>query len=69
MNNKENYNIIDTLYYAEDMISKSDKYGITPEVVVYSLKHMKENPGLTIEEALLMAYNEWYNNIVHTEKK
>jgi len=29
------------------------------EVVTWALKYMKENPSLTIDEAITMAYFEW----------
>lgn len=33
--------------------------GLEVEVVVFALKAMKENPSLTIEEAILVGYDEW----------
>ena len=33
--------------------------GLEVEVVVFALKAMKENPSLTIEEAILIGYDEW----------
>jgi len=33
--------------------------GLEVEVVVFALKAMKENPSLTIEEAILIGYEEW----------
>ena len=29
------------------------------EVVTCALKHMKENPNLTVDEAITMGYSEW----------
>jgi len=29
------------------------------EVVTWALKYMKENPNLTIDEAITMGYSEW----------
>jgi hypothetical protein len=33
--------------------------GLETEVVVWALKYMKENPKLTISEAIFLGYCEW----------
>lgn len=33
--------------------------GLEVEVVVFALKVMKENPSLSIEEAIFAGYEEW----------
>ena len=33
--------------------------GLEVEVVVFALKAMKENPSLSIEEAINIGYEEW----------
>lgn len=37
----------------------SKERGLESEVFLWSLKAMKENPNLTIEEALISGVNEW----------
>jgi len=45
--------------FADILLEAADEYGLTAEVVVFALKTMKENPALSIEEALLAGYSEW----------
>lgn len=33
--------------------------GLEVEVVLFALRAIKENPSLTIEEAILAGYDEW----------
>lgn len=40
-------------------IRDAEIYGLTSEVVLFSLKYMKEHPESTIEEALSYGYYEW----------
>ena len=42
-----------------DYISRSDNYGLTPEVVLFALYHMKENPQTSIEDAISYGFHEW----------
>lgn len=44
---------------AERALSKASEYGLEIEVFVFALKYMKENPSLTIEEAIAAGYEEW----------
>lgn len=43
----------------EALLSEADEYGLTGEVVAFSLKEMKENPSLSVSEAIIIGYNEW----------
>jgi len=45
--------------FADILLEAADEYGLTAEVVVFALKTMKENPALSIEEALLAGYSDW----------
>jgi hypothetical protein len=40
-------------------IRDAETYGLTSEVVLFSLKYMKEHPESSIEEALSYGYYEW----------
>lgn len=51
--------ILDVLSYAKEIAEDSSNQDLLPEVIVWSLKHMKENPFLSIEEALEAGYREW----------
>lgn len=51
--------IIDVLSYAKQIADDSSNHNLLPEVIVWSLKHMKENPFLSVEEALEAGYDEW----------
>lgn len=43
----------------QQLIELSDEYGLTTEVVYSALQYMKEDPTLSIEEAITHGYNEW----------
>ena len=43
----------------KDVLKNASEHGMEVEVVMYALKYMKENPLLTIEEAITLGYNEW----------
>ena len=42
-----------------EYIYHSNKYGLTPEVVLFALSYMKNNPQSSIEDAITYRYNEW----------
>lgn len=42
-----------------EYIYHSNKYGLTPEVVLFALSYMKNNPQSSIEDAITYGYNEW----------
>lgn len=44
---------------AKNAIKNASEYGLEAEVIVYALKHMKENPNLSIIEAIMAGYEEW----------
>ena len=51
--NVPNFTVIDQL------LQSSRKQGLLVEVVTWSLKEMKNNPRLSIEEALNIGFFEW----------
>jgi hypothetical protein len=40
-------------------IRDAEKYGLVPEVVLFALKYMKQNPDSSIEDAMNHGYWEW----------
>ena len=40
-------------------LTEAEEYGLQVEFVTFALKYMKEDPGLTIEEACQRAYEDW----------
>ena len=43
----------------EIALERSREEGLDVEVVTWALRYMKENPSLTISEAISMGYYEW----------
>lgn len=48
-----------SLDVVEHILRESDDFGVTPEVVTWALKYMKENPNLDISDAIILGYEEW----------
>lgn len=40
-------------------IRDAHKHGLVPEVVLFALKYMKENPDSSIEDAMNYGFWEW----------
>jgi hypothetical protein len=55
----ENLDIIDELNNAESVIEEAYENGLAAEVFVFAIKAMKENPKLSINEAIYIGYDEW----------
>lgn len=51
--NSDNLNIV------SEYIRDSNKYGLTPEVVLFALSYMKNNPQSSIEDAITYGYYNW----------
>jgi len=49
-------NEIDAVSFA---LANAYQMSLEVEVVTWALKYMKENPNLTIDEAITMGYYEW----------
>ena len=49
----------DTIYVLADYIEEAGKYGLIAEVVLYSLRYMKDNPKSSIEDAISYGFYEW----------
>ena len=50
---------IKELSYVDHLLKLAEGYNLEAEVVVFALKVMKENPSLTIEQAMDIGYEEW----------
>lgn len=42
-----------------NVLKDASEYGLEIEVVIFALKYMKENPRLTVKEAIFLGYEEW----------
>lgn len=47
-----------SLDIVEHVLREADDLGITAHVVTWALKHMKENPGLDISDAIVLALED-----------
>jgi hypothetical protein len=43
----------------KNAIKGASEYGLEVEVIVFALKYMKENPRLTVKEAISLGYEDW----------
>ncbi len=41
------------------MLEEANNYGLLPEVVVWALMAMQEDPKITPTDAVIIGYNEW----------
>jgi hypothetical protein len=51
--------IEDTIDIVDSVLAIADKHRLEVEVMTYALMFLKENPELSIEEALNFALEEW----------
>ena len=54
-----NGEIIEELQTVKNLLLKASEYGMQPEVVTWALQNMKENPNLSIGDAMEIGYSEW----------
>ena len=50
---------LEELKIVDRVIKNASGYGLEAEVVTFALKYMKENPQLSIVEAIIAGYEEW----------
>jgi len=43
----------------ETVLKDAERYNMQVEVVYYALKHMKEDPKLTITQAIILSHDEF----------
>jgi len=56
---EENDDVFHTMEVVSIALEKAKEQNVEIEVVTWALKFMKENPKLTVSEAITMAYLEW----------
>lgn len=52
-------NLEEEFKVTKNAIKNASEYGLEVEVIVYALKFMKEDPNLSIVEAVIAGYEEW----------
>ena len=55
----EKNTIVDEMNYIAECIISAEKYGLETEVIHCALQSMKQNPKLTIQEAMQSGVDEW----------
>ncbi len=50
---------IPQLAHASVLLEEAAEAGLIAEVVVWALMAMKEDPTITVEDAINVGYNEW----------
>jgi hypothetical protein len=51
--------IIDELLVVADLLDEAKTYGLEAEVVYFALKYLKQDPTLSIIQAITYGYDEW----------
>ena len=54
-----NSEIIEELQIVDNLLLNAAEYGLQSEVVTWALQNMKENPDLSIGDAMEISYSEW----------
>jgi len=54
-----NSEIIEELQTVNNLLLKASEHGMQSEVVTWALQNMKENPTLSIGDAMEIGYSEW----------
>jgi hypothetical protein len=57
----ESQELLNATEYAQLIITEAIKYGLEGDVFVWALKYMKEDPTMSIVEAIKCGFNEWIN--------
>lgn len=47
------------LEFIEDLLSEADEYGLTAEVVAQALQEIRENPDMSVKQAMMSGFVEW----------
>ena len=51
--------MIEDLILVENMLREAQSHMLEVETVYYALKYMKEDPSISINEAMTLGYLEW----------
>jgi hypothetical protein len=49
----------DTLRTAAVIMEEAKQFGVEAEVMMWAVIFMKDNPSLTVEQAIVLGSNEW----------
>ena len=49
----------DDLEYVESLLNEADEYGLTAEIVVAAMEEVRNNPSISIKEAITSGFVEW----------
>jgi len=41
------------------VLEEAKQFGVQVEVMVWAVRYMKEDPSLSVEQAIILASNEW----------
>lgn len=52
-------NMIDDMHFVQSLLDEAALYGLQTESIYWALKAMKENPTLTVVEAMEIGYSEY----------
>lgn len=52
-------NIYEVMKYTKYTLDEAKEQYMEIEVIVWALKYMKEDPNLTIKQALAYSFNDW----------
>ena len=55
----EDFELNEQVDYAQQCLNTARHWGLEAEVVVWAMKELKENPKLSIADALSAGLNEW----------
>lgn len=50
---------IPQLAHASTLLEEAAEAGLIAEVVVWALMAMKEDPAISVDDAIIVGYNEW----------
>lgn len=51
--------IHDTLRTAALIMEEAKQFGVEPEVMMWAVMFMKDDPSLSVEQAIILGSNEW----------
>jgi len=50
---------VEDIHYIDSLLDEAAEFGLMSEVVLTALQSMKQNPNLTIQQAIQIGYDEW----------
>lgn len=52
-------NIYELMEYVKYTLEEAKEWHMETEIVVWALKYMKDDPNLTVKQAMAHSFNEW----------